>query len=169
MDEISKQMERTFIMIKPDGIERGLVGETIQRFEKKGFQIIACQMLTPTRQLLEKHYIQLKKKDFFLELIKFMLSGPVMAMVWQGKGIVAYARKILGETDPLACALGTIRGDLGVDIGRNICHASDSLKSAKKEIALWFPKNKGIINYQRKFIDKLFYESQTNLCQLKKQ
>jgi nucleoside-diphosphate kinase len=150
--------EQTFIMIKPDGVERGLVGEVIQRLEKKGFQIIACQMISPSRQLLEKHYAELKEKFFFEELIKFMISGPVVAMVWQGKGIVAYARKLLGETDPLASLPGTIRGDLGVDLGRNICHASDSPKSAEKEIALWFPKNKGIIDYQRKFIDKLFYE-----------
>lgn len=158
MSETDKQRERTFIMIKPDGVERGLVGEIIQRFEKKGFQIIACQMLVPGRQLLEKHYAELKKKKFFPGLIEFMLSGPVVAMVWQGKGIITYARKILGETDPLVSLPGTIRGDLGVDLGRNLCHASDSLKSAKKEISLWFQKSKGIMNYQRKFIDKLFYE-----------
>jgi nucleoside-diphosphate kinase len=158
MSETNKQKEKTFIMIKPDGVERGLVGEIIQRFEKKGFQIIACQMLILSRQLLEKHYAELKKKDFFPGLIKFMLSGPVVAMVWQGKGIITYARKILGETDPLVSLPGTIRGDLGVDLGRNLCHASDSLKSAKKEISLWFPKSKGIINYQRKFTDKLLYE-----------
>lgn len=159
MSETSKQKEQTFIMIKPDGIERGLVGEIIQRLEKKGFQIIACQMLAQNRQLLEKHYAELKKKDFFPDLIKFMLSGPVIAMVWQGKGILAYARKLLGETDPLLSLPGTIRGDFCVDIGRNICHASDSPESAKREISLWFPKNKGVIDYQRKSIDKLFYEA----------
>jgi len=122
------------------------VGEIIQRFERKGLQIIACQMLKPTRQLLENHYIELKNKNFFPELIEFMLSGPVIAMVWQGSGIIAYARKILGETDPLAAWPGTIRGDLGVDLGGNLCHASDSPPSAKKEISLWFPKNQEIIN-----------------------
>ena len=159
MNETSEQKEQTFIMIKPDGIERGLVGEIIQRLEKKGFQIMACQMFALNRKLLEKHYAELKKKDFFPDLTKFMLSGPVIAMVWQGKGIVAYARKLLGETDPLLSPPGTIRGDFCVDIGRNICHASDSPKSAKREISLWFPKNKGIIDYQRKSIDKLFYEA----------
>lgn len=158
MSETSDWKEQTFIMIKPDGIERGLVGEIFQRLEKKGFQIVACQLLSPSRQLLEKHYIELEKKVFFSDLIKFMLSGPVMVMVWQGRGIINYARKLLGETDPLFSSLGTIRGDFCVDIGRNVCHASDNPQSAKKEIALWFPKNKGIINYQRKFIDKLFYE-----------
>jgi nucleoside-diphosphate kinase len=158
MDETNKQKEQTFIMIKPDGVERGLVGEIIQRFEKKGFQIMACQMLSPSRQLLEEHYTELKKKDFFPGLIEFMLSGPVVAMVWQGKGIVTYARKILGDTDPLASLPGTIRGDLGVDLGRNLCHASDSPKSAEGEISLWFPKNKGIINYRWRFIGRLFYE-----------
>ena len=158
MNENSNQKELTFIMIKPDGIERGLIGEIIQRFEKKGFQILACQMLIPNKTLLEKHYADLKEKPFFNQLINFMLSGPVMAMVWQGKGIVGYARKLLGETDPLLSLPGTIRGDFCVDIGKNICHASDSSKSAEKEIALWFPNNKGITNYSRKFIDKLIYE-----------
>lgn len=158
MNKTNKQEEQTFIMIKPDGVERGLVGEIIQRFEKKGFQIMACQMLNPSRKLLEKHYAELKKKSFFPGLIEFMLSGPVMAMVWQGKGIIAYARRILGETDPLSSLPGTIRGDLGVDLGRNLCHASDNLASAKREISLWFPKNKGVVNYHRKFIDGLFYE-----------
>ena len=147
--------EQTFILIKPDGVERGLIGEIIQRFEKKGFQILTCQLLLPTQKLLEEHYAELKNKDFFPALIKFMLSGPAIAMVWKGKGIITYARKLLGETDPLNSLPGTIRGDLGIDIERNICHASDSLKSAQKEITLWFPQ--GITNYQRQFIDKLLY------------
>ena len=158
MDETNHLKEKTFIMIKPDGVERGLIGEVIRRFEKKGFQITACQMLTANRKLLEEHYSELKDKFFLSGLIKFMLSGPVVAMVWQGRGIIAYARKLLGETDPLNSPPGTIRGDWGVDIGRNICHASDSPKSAQKEITLWFPNHKGIINYQRKSIDKLLYE-----------
>ena len=151
----NQKNEQTFILIKPDGVERGLIGEVIQRLEKKGFQILACQMLFPAQNLLEEHYTKLKQKDFFPSLIKFMLSGPVIAMVWKGQGIIAYARKLLGETDPLNSLPGTIRGDFGIDIERNICHASDSLKNAQKEITLWFPK--GIIDYQRKFIDKLLY------------
>jgi len=111
MDETNHRKEKTFIMIKPDGVERGLIGEVIRRFEKKGFQITACQMLIASRQLLEEHYSELKDKVFFSELIKFMLSGPVVAMVWQGRGIIAYARKLLGETDPLNSLPGTIRGD----------------------------------------------------------
>jgi len=111
MDENNHLKEKTFIMIKPDGVERGLIGEVIRRFEKKGFQITACQMLTTNRQLLEEHYSELKDKFFFSGLIKFMLSGPVVAMVWQGRGIIAYARKLLGETDPLNSLPGTIRGD----------------------------------------------------------
>src|SRR5436190_19426535 len=110
MDETNKQKEQTFIMIKPDGVERGLIGEVIQRFEKKGFQIMACQMLTASRQLLEEHYVELKDKVFFARLIEFMRSGPVIVMVWQGKGIINYARKLLGETDPLNSLPGTIRG-----------------------------------------------------------
>lgn len=135
VEKISEK-EKTFILIKPDAIERGLVGQIISYLEKKGFKIVACQMLRPNQQLLENHYFQLKKKDFFAELIEFMLSGPVIAMVWQGKGIIAYARKILGETDPLLSAPGTIRGDLAIEVGKNLCHASDGLASAKREINL---------------------------------
>lgn len=130
--------EQTFIMIKPDGIKRGLIGEIIQRFERKGFKIVALKMDFPTRVTLEDHYSDLKQKRFFGELINFMLSGPVIAMVWQGKGIINYARKMLGETNPLESLPGTIRGDLCIEIDRNLCHASDSLESAKKEIILWF-------------------------------
>jgi len=133
----SLEIERTFVMIKPDAIERGLIGNIIQRFEKKGFQILALQILLPTKNILESHYSHLSEEKFFLKLIEFMLSGPVITMIWQGKGIINYAReKILGETDPLKSAPGTIRGDLALDIGRNLCHISDSPENAEREIAL---------------------------------
>ncbi|RHZ36628.1 nucleoside-diphosphate kinase [endosymbiont GvMRE of Glomus versiforme] len=144
MNETSKQKEQTFIMIKPDGIERGLVGEIIQRLEKKGFKLLAQKMLQANREILVEHYAELKKKFFFEELIDFMLSGPVIAMVWQGENIINTTRQMLGATNPAEAAPGTIRGDfyLGPQqkINENVCHASDSPESAKKEIALWFPK-----------------------------
>lgn len=130
--------ERTYIMIKPDGVQRGIVGEIISRFEKKGFFLRALKQTLPTEELLRAHYADLAEKAFFPKLLKYMLSGPVVCMVWEGKGAVATGRKMLGETNPLNSAPGTIRGDFCIDVGRNICHGSDSVESAKKEIALWF-------------------------------
>ena len=125
-------------MVKPDGVQRGLVGEIISRFEKKGFFLRALKQALPSKELLEQHYSDLSAKPFFPKLITYMLSGPVVCMVWEGKGVVATGRKMLGETNPLNSAPGTIRGDFCIDVGRNICHGSDSVESAKKEIALWF-------------------------------
>jgi nucleoside-diphosphate kinase len=130
--------ERTYIMVKPDGVQRGLVGEIISRFEKRGFFLRALKQTTPSEELLKQHYSDLSQKPFFPKLIAYMLSGPVVCMVWEGKAVVATGRKMLGETNPLNSAPGTIRGDFCIDVGRNICHGSDSVESAKKEIALWF-------------------------------
>ncbi|KAI9293206.1 nucleoside diphosphate kinase [Neoconidiobolus thromboides FSU 785] len=148
-------MEQTYIMVKPDGVQRGLVGEIIKRFENRGFQLLALQLLTPTRQHLENHYSDLSSKPFFPSLIDYMLSGPVVGMVWSGKNVVKTGRVMLGETNPLASAPGTIRGDYAIDVGRNICHGSDSVESAQKEIALWFPN--GVASYQSP-LAKLVYE-----------
>ncbi|KAI9359560.1 nucleoside diphosphate kinase 2 [Zopfochytrium polystomum] len=134
-------------MVKPDGVQRGLVGEIIKRFESKGFQLIALKLVSPGKAHLEQHYIDLKDKKFFPGLIEYMTSGPVVAMVWQGKNVVKSGRVLLGETNPLTSAPGTIRGDFAIDIGRNICHGSDSVESAEKEIALWFPE--GVVSYSR--------------------
>lgn len=130
--------ERTFIAVKPDGVQRGLVGKIIARFEEKGFKLVALKMLKASTNLLEQHYADLSKKPFFPGLVKFMSSGPVVAMVWEGKGVVKTGRKMLGETNPADSLPGTIRGDYCIDIGRNICHGSDSVDTANKEIALWF-------------------------------
>jgi nucleoside-diphosphate kinase len=130
--------ERTYIMIKPDGVQRGLVGEIISRFEKRGFFLRALKQTLPSRELLEQHYSDLSGKGFFPKLIEYMLSGPVVCMVWEGKDAVKTGRKMLGETNPLNSAPGTIRGDFCIDVGRNICHGSDSVDSANKEISLWF-------------------------------
>ncbi|GAA5913659.1 hypothetical protein JCM6882_008712 [Rhodosporidiobolus microsporus] len=132
--------EQTYIMIKPDGVQRGLVGEIISRFEKRGYKLAALKLTRPTRAHLEEHYADLSSKGFFKGLIEYMASGPVVAMVWEGKDAVKTGRVILGATNPLASAPGTIRGDYAIDVGRNVCHGSDAVESAQKEIALWFPE-----------------------------
>jgi len=130
--------ERTFIAIKPDGVQRQLIGRIIQRFEDKGFTLVAMKLITPTEQKAAGHYDDLKAKPFFPGLVKFFSSGPVVAMVWQGKGVIKTGRKMLGETKPEDSNPGTIRGDYAVEIGRNICHGSDSPEGAKHEIGFWF-------------------------------
>ncbi|KIK59665.1 hypothetical protein GYMLUDRAFT_44105 [Collybiopsis luxurians FD-317 M1] len=137
--------EQTYIMVKPDGVQRGLVGEIIARFEKRGFKLVAMKLVHATPEHLEKHYADLKGKPFFPGLIKYMASGPVVGMVWEGLDAVKTGRAMLGATNPLASSPGTIRGDYALAVGRNICHGSDAVESAKKEIALWFPE--GIIQY----------------------
>lgn len=131
-------MERTFIAIKPDGVQRGLINEIIGRFEKKGFTLVGLKLLNVSRELAEQHYDVHKEKPFFKGLVEFITSGPVVAMVWQGDGVVASARKIIGVTNPLNAEPGTIRGDFGISIGRNIIHGSDAVETAQREISLWF-------------------------------
>ena len=131
-------MERTFIMIKPDGVQRNLVGEIIKRFETKGFTLVGMKFMSVSRELAEKHYGVHKERPFFGSLVEFITSSPVVAMVWEGEGVVAGARTLIGKTNPLEAAPGTIRGDLGVTIGRNIIHGSDANETARDEIALWF-------------------------------
>ncbi|KAL5267293.1 hypothetical protein ACHWQZ_G004362 [Mnemiopsis leidyi] len=130
--------ERTYIMVKPDGVQRGLVGEIMARFEKRGYKLIALKMRTADEALLKKHYCDLVEKPFFPSLLSFMTSGPVVSMVWEGLDAVKQGRQMLGETNPLASKPGSIRGDFCIDMGKNICHGSDSVESAENEIALWF-------------------------------
>lgn len=131
-------MERTFLAIKPDGVQRKLIGEIIRRFEAKGFTLVGLKLMSVSRDLAETHYGVHKEKPFFPGLVDFITSGPVVAMVWEGKGVIASARKIIGATNPLNSEPGTIRGDFGVDVGRNIIHGSDAPETATQEIALWF-------------------------------
>ncbi|KAG5865027.1 hypothetical protein JTB14_005348 [Gonioctena quinquepunctata] len=125
--------ERTFIMIKPDGVQRGLVGKIIKKLEQKGFKLVALKFVWPSEALLQKHYADLSSKPFFPGLVKYMSSGPVVPMVWGGLDVVK-----TGATNPADSAPGTYRGDLCIQVGRNICHGSDAVESAKKEIDLWF-------------------------------
>ena len=133
-------VERTFVAIKPDGVQRGLVAEILGRFERKGFKLIGLKQLTPSLELAQKHYGVHRERPFFASLVEFITSGPVVAMVWEGKGVILSARKLIGATKPLEAEPGTIRGDLAIDIGRNIIHGSDGEDTAKFEINLWFNK-----------------------------
>lgn len=131
-------MERTFIMIKPDGVQRGLISEIIGRFERKGFALVGMKFMSVSRELAEKHYDVHRERPFFSGLVQFISSAPVVAMVWEGKDVIAAARKIIGATKPIEAEPGTIRGDFGIDIGRNLIHGSDAPETAQQEIALWF-------------------------------
>ncbi|GAB6179130.1 nucleoside-diphosphate kinase [Desulfotomaculum defluvii] len=149
-------MERTYLMVKPDGVQRGLVGEIISKFEQKGYKIVGLKMMQISREVAEKHYGEHKGKPFFADLVEFITSGPVVAMVIEGKEVVATAREMMGATNPLKAACGTIRGTYGVDVGRNIIHGSDSLESAAREIAIFFQPEE-LVDYGRA-IDTWIYE-----------
>jgi nucleoside-diphosphate kinase len=131
-------LERTFLMVKPDGVKRGLVGEIIQRFEQKGFKLVELKMLTPTRELAEEHYGVHRDKPFFAGVVDFISSGPVVATVWEGDDVIALSRKLVGATKPSEAAPGTIRGDYANSVGENLIHGSDSVENADAEIKLWF-------------------------------
>lgn len=131
-------MEKSFIMIKPDGVQRGLVGDIISRFETKGFKLVGLKQMSVSRELAESHYAVHKERPFFKGLVDYIISAPVVAMVWEGEGVIASARKLIGATNPLDAEPGTIRGDYGITIGRNIIHGSDAPETAKSEIELWF-------------------------------
>lgn len=140
-------MERTFIAIKPDGVQRQLIGEIICRFETKGFTLVGLKFMKVSRELAQQHYDVHREKPFFSGLVEFITSGPVTAMVWEGDGVIAAARKMIGATNPLSAEPGTIRGDFGVNIGRNLIHGSDGVETAQREIGLWF-KAEELVDWQ---------------------
>lgn len=142
------EKQRTFVMIKPDAVQRGLVGEIINRFEKKGIKIVAMKMVAVTREQAEKHYAVHKDKPFFQPTVKYIISSPVVVMVLEGINAIEMVRGIMGKTDPQQAENGTIRGDYGQFIGRNIVHGSDSKETAKFEINLWF-KPEEIAKYKK--------------------
>ncbi|OPX82697.1 MAG: Nucleoside diphosphate kinase [Pelotomaculum sp. PtaB.Bin013] len=150
------EMERTYLMVKPDGVQRNLAGEIISRFEKRGFKIIGLKMFKITRDLAEKHYGEHVGKPFFEPLVDFITSGPVVAMVIEGKNAISAAREMMGATDPLKAAPGTIRNSFGIDMGRNVIHGSDSPASAAREIGLFF-KEEELVVYNRD-LDRWIYE-----------
>jgi nucleoside-diphosphate kinase len=140
-------VERTFLAIKPDGVQRKLVGEIIRRFEAKGFTLVGLKVMAVSQALAEEHYGVHKERPFFKGLVEFITSGPVVAMVWEGDGVIAAARKVIGATNPLTAEPGTIRGDFGANIGRNLIHGSDAPETAQTEIALWF-KPEELVSWQ---------------------
>jgi nucleoside-diphosphate kinase len=131
-------MEKTFLMVKPDGVQRGLVGEIVKRFEQKGFQLIGSKLAVVSREQAEFHYAEHKGKDFYERLVTFITSGPVFAMVWQGDQVIPLSRTLIGKTNSLEAAPGTIRGDYAVHTNFNLIHGSDSLESAEREIGNFF-------------------------------
>ena len=133
-----KAMEKTYVMIKPDGVQRGLIGRIIQKFEDKGLQLVGLKMTMTTDEILQEHYAELADRPFFPDLMAYISSGPVVCMCWQGQEAVKVARSIIGATNPLNAAMGTIRGDFGQVPGRNLIHGADSGPSASREIAIWF-------------------------------
>ena len=140
----SQKIERTLILVKPDGVARSLVGEVVSRVENKGYKVVGLKMLTPTREILAKHYAEHEGKPFYEPLLEFMLSGPIVAMIAEGNRVIEGFRKLAGTTDPTTAEPGTIRGDLARDQGtkvvQNIVHGSDSPESAAREIAIFFPE-----------------------------
>jgi nucleoside-diphosphate kinase len=133
-------MDRTLILVKPDAFARGLTGEILARFERKGLKLVALRHMTVTRELAERHYAEHAERPFFGELVEFITSGPIVAMVLEGKDAVKAARQVIGATDPLEAATGSIRGDFAVEMGKNMVHGSDSPESAAREAALFFPE-----------------------------
>jgi nucleoside-diphosphate kinase len=131
-------MDRTLILVKPDAFARGLTGEIVARFERKGLKIVALRHMTVTRELAERHYAEHAERPFFGELVEFITSGPIVAMALEGPSAVRAARQVIGATDPLEAAPGSIRGDFAIEVGTNMVHGSDSAESAAREIALFF-------------------------------
>lgn len=131
-------VEHTYVMVKPDGVARGLVGEVIGRFERKGLRLERMRMLTISEEMAGRHYAEHTDKPFFGELVSFITSGPVVAMEWSGENAVAVSRTLMGVTNPADAAPGTVRGDLGLEITHNVVHGSDSVASAERELAIFF-------------------------------
>jgi len=132
-------MERTLILIKPDAFARGLSGEIIARFERKGLRLVALDLITMTQALAAQHYAEHDGKPFFGELVSFITSGPLVSLVLEGEQAVVAARQVIGATDPLKATTGSIRGDFAIEVGQNMVHGSDSPESAAREVALFFP------------------------------
>ncbi|KLU67202.1 nucleoside diphosphate kinase [Desulfosporosinus acididurans] len=141
-------MERTFLMLKPDAVQRGLVGRIVAKLEDKGFKLVGMKFIQVDRALAEAHYAEHKGKGFFEPTVAYIMSSPVVAMVWQGKNVVALARELMGATNPANANPGSIRGKYGMDISRNVIHGSDSVASAEREIALYF-KPEELVDYTK--------------------
>ncbi len=149
-------MERSLVLVKPDGVQRGLIGEVISRLERRGLRLVAARFMWVSRELAETHYAAHRDKPFYEALIRYMTAAPVMAMVWEGQDAVAAIRQMMGETCPTKAAPGSLRHDFALAPRRNLAHASDTPENAEREIALWF-KPEELVNWQRE-IDKWVFE-----------
>lgn len=148
-------MEKTFLMVKPDGVQRNLIGEIVHRFERKGFQLVSAKLMNISTDMAETHYEEHRERSFFGELVNFITSGPVFAMVWEGENVIATSRDMMGKTNPQEAAPGTIRGDFGMTVGKNIIHGSDSSESAEREMNLFFQEN-DILSYSKQDNDWIY-------------
>jgi len=151
-------VERTLVLVKPDGVQRGLIGEVISRLERRGLRLVAAKFMNVSRSLAEAHYAIHRDKPFYQGLIEYITSAPVMAMVWEGPNAVAAVRQTMGATRPTEAAPGSLRHDFALEIGRNLTHASDEPANGEKEIDLWFKKEE-LVNWRRE-IDRWVFEKQ---------
>ncbi len=149
-------MQRTLVLVKPDGVQRGLVGAIIGRLERRGLKLISLKMMRITKEVAARHYAEHKGKPFYDGLIAFIISGPVVAMIWEGREAVSVVRSLIGATDPLKASPGTIRGDFALDLGMNLIHGSDSPERAETEIALFF--NEGELHDYERTADRWIRE-----------
>ncbi len=149
-------MERTLVLVKPDGVERGLIGEVTSRLERRGLRLVAARFMQVSKELAETHYAIHKGKPFYEGLIRYITSAPVMAMVWEGPSAVAAVRQTMGSTRPTEAAPGTLRHDFALEVGRNLTHASDEPANAEKEVALWF-KPEELVDWKRD-VDRWIFE-----------
>ncbi len=149
-------MERTLVFVKPDGVQRGLIGEVVARLERRGLRLVAAKFIQVSKELAEKHYAIHKGKAFYDGLIQYILSAPVMVTVWEGPNAVTAVRQTMGATRPTEAAPGSVRHDFGLEIGRNLTHASDSVENAQKEIELWF-KAEELVSWSRE-VDRWVFE-----------
>ena len=149
-------MEKTLVLVKPDGVQRGIIGEVISRLERRGLRLIGGKFIQVSQELAETHYGIHKGKDFYHYLLEYITSSPVMAMAWEGPNAVAAVRQTMGATNPLEASPGTVRHDYGLEIGKNLTHASDSPENGEKEVALWFDEGE-LVSWERS-LDEWFFE-----------
>ena len=149
-------MERSLVLVKPDGVQRGLIGEVIARLERRGLRIVGARFMQVSRELAETHYAIHKGKPFYDGLIEYIISAPVMAMVWEGPNAIAAIRQTMGATRPTEAAPGSIRHDFALEVGRNLTHASDTVENGEKEVALWF-KSEELVDWNRE-VDRWIFE-----------
>jgi nucleoside-diphosphate kinase len=150
-------LERTLVLIKPDGVQRGLIGEIIGRFERRGLRLVGMKFMQMGRGVAEQHYAEHKGKPFYDGLVDYITSGPIVAMVWESSSAIQIVRDMMGKTKPVESPLGTIRGDFSIEVGRNLVHGSDSPDSAKREVALFFPEAEQV-DWKRT-VDQWVFES----------